>query len=178
MFPTCAFEKKPWLYRSLDWQDIRSCSPFFSVKKPCKETLRTYLSIAHRSGFVFVWSMDLLCPSKPKRLLTEARYYLIANIPAVAGRIPQSKRGKKKNSLPLLYLHTLISSICNLYNRRSRASDWHMWAKNRSLAGTSFSRSRRVPSTLRLSKKVFLHNFFQLASFNWHLTRYSGEVLM
>lgn len=39
--------------------------------------------------------MDLLCPSKPKRLLTEARYYLIANIPAVAGRIAQSKRGKK-----------------------------------------------------------------------------------
>ena len=53
------------------------------------------MSIAHRSGFVFVWSMDLLCPSKPKRLLTEASYCLIANIPAVAGRIPQSKRGKK-----------------------------------------------------------------------------------
>ena len=65
------------------------------ILKPCKETLRTYLSIAHRSGFVFVWSMDLLCPSKPKRLLTEARYCLIANILAVAGRIPQSKRGKK-----------------------------------------------------------------------------------
>ena len=130
--------------------------------KPCKETLRTYLSIAHRSGFVFVWSMDLLCPSKPKRLLTEARYYLIANIPAVAGR--NHKANVEKKSLPLLHLHTLISWICNLYKRRSRASDQHMWAKNRSLAGTSSSRSPRVPSTLRLSKKVFLHNFFQLAS--------------
>ena len=76
--------------------------------KPCKETLRTYLSIAHRSGFVFVWSMDLLCPSKPKRLLTEARYYLIANIPAVAGRIPQSKRGKKNRFR--YYTFTLLSA--------------------------------------------------------------------
>ena len=143
--------------------------------KPCKETLRTYLSIAHRSGFVFVWSMDLHCPSKPKRLLTEARYYLIANIPAVAGRIPQSKRGKKK-SLPLLHLHTLISSICNLYKRRSRASDQHMWAKNRRLAGTSsfpFSQSAFHAQAIQESVPAqFLSIGF------WITAVFSGEVLI
>ena len=147
--------------------------------KPCKETLRTYLSIAHRSGFVFVWSMDLLCPSKLKRLLTEARYCLIANIPAVAGRIPQSKRGKKK-SLPLLHLHTLISSICNLYKRRSRASDQHMWAKNRSLACTSSSRSREelVPySFSRYPRKCSCTISFNWLLNNCSLFRWSADIM-
>lgn len=74
--------------------------------KPCKETLRTYLSIAHRSGFVFVWSMDLLCPSKPKRLLTEARYCLIANIPAGTNT---TKQTWKKNRFRC-YTFTLLSA--------------------------------------------------------------------
>ena len=98
VFRTCAFEKKAMTLSLLRLTGHSFVFSLFLCKetlKPCKETLRTYLSIAHRSGFVFVWSMDLLCPSKPKRLLTEARYYLIANIPAVAGRIPQSKHGKK-----------------------------------------------------------------------------------
>ena len=131
--------------------------------KPCKETLRTYLSIAHRSGFVFVWSMDLLCPSKPKRLLTEARYYLIANIPAVAGRIPQSKRGKKNRFR--YYTFTLLSA--RYVTRIKDAQGLRISTCEQKIdvwPARVPSRSRRVPSTLRLSKKVFLHNFFQLAS--------------